>query len=690
MELPLPSEVVAAVTRADGTWLGTAFFVGPTTALTCAHVVGDLATADLRLQPVLGADLVPVDDVVRRPASDLARMEVTPETGAWLPLRSSWSPGTAVVSHGFSTKYPRTRFPYGHPMDRTEISGEVDVEWKEARSRVLRLGPSNADAGFSGGPLVDVESGAVVGVLRFRLAEEGGTYAIPASTVLDQWPDLASLGDVVGNPFRRAWRAFDPGRLHAVVIDAEAGAASSDHLSDTVRELFSQSVTDRIWAAFRSYWSDRSLLATGAPRGLADRPSAADIRLATLGVTDALSSRSRLAEAIRLIVEADVAFFDVTDFEPGTMLLLGVRGATRRGVTITSHGSWLEGSPLDRPFNLADLSLTSHRGPTETIGPDPRMTSLGDRVVDGFTAMANLVQYQDLPAYDGIRQLGPRPDAWSTIPLDRLVLVLCSYDAAFYEDWKLLRRQIASALSELDQATHVARLIDLRRPQLVSQALYELLRRCSACVTDWTGWSPSTFFELGARLAISPWGSVQVVDDQWLAERDDDDSTRRLDQHKSLTEIFAPLGYRGKDDDTIGGRVARELVEIKRTAGVAGGHFIRSVVLDALTRVQEARPDVVQALVREADSLHHAEQQSSAQALFAEIIEAKVEQERAALDRRIAAWLYLEHRVEAGSLPEDHPTRRLWRSLGDTVLAAMYSVAPDDPLIDEIELRLGP
>src|SRR4029450_5389006 len=50
-----------------------------------------------------------------------------------------------------------------------------------------------------------------------------------------------------------------------------------------------------------------------------------------------------------------------------------------------------------------------------------------------------------------------RPDAWSTIPLDRLVLVLCSYDAAFYEDWKLLRRQIASALSELDQATHVAR-----------------------------------------------------------------------------------------------------------------------------------------------------------------------------------------------------------------------------------------
>src|SRR4029453_17071435 len=173
MELPLPSEVVAAVTRADGTWLGTAFFVGPTTALTCAHGVGDLATADLRLQPVLGADLVPVDDVVRRPARDLARIEVTPETGAWLPLRSTWSPGTAVVSHGFSTKYPRTRFPYGHPMDRTEISGEVDVEWKEARSRVLRLGPSNADAGFSGGPLVDVESGAAVGVLCFRPAEAG-------------------------------------------------------------------------------------------------------------------------------------------------------------------------------------------------------------------------------------------------------------------------------------------------------------------------------------------------------------------------------------------------------------------------------------------------------------------------------------------------------------------------------------
>lgn len=690
MELPLPSEVVAAVTAPDGRWLGTAFFVGPSTLLTCAHVVGTREAADLRVQPALSSELRPLADLMARPTSDLARIELDTEAVAWLPLQSTWTPASSVVSHGFSAKYAQKTFPFGHPMDRTEISGEVEVEWEHKRSRVLRLGPSNADAGFSGGPVVDVESGAVVGVLRFRMPEEGGTYAIPAGTVLDEWPDLPALGDVVGNPFRRAWRAVDPGKLHAVVVDAETSLASRDHLSDTVRELFSLAAADRIWSAFCSYWSDRRLLATGEPRSLGERPAAGNMRLASLNIVDAVSSRGRLAEAVRLVVEADVAFFDVTGFEPATMLLLGVRGATRRGVTITSHGAWLEGSPLDRPFNLVDLSLASHRGPTEKIGPDPRMGPLCERVVDGFTAMLNLAQYQDLPGFDGVRQLGSRPDAWSTLPLDQLVLMLCSYDAAFYDDWQLLRREIASALAERDAPTQVARLIDLRRPQLVPLALYELIRRCSACVVDWTGWSPSTFFELGARLAISPWSAVQVVDDLWRTEQDDENGGPRLDQYKGLTQIFEPLGYQGRQDEAIGHSVATELLDIKRTAGAAGGHFIRSVVLDALSRVQEARPDVVQALVTEADALHHAEQQSSAQTLFAEIGKSKAEQEQAALDRRIAAWLYLEHRVHAGDLPEEDPNRAMWQSLGDTVLATMYTLTPDDPLIDEIEERLGP
>jgi hypothetical protein len=359
-------------------------------------------------------------------------------------------------------------------------------------------------------------------------------------------------------------------------------------------------------------------------------------------------------------------------------------------VTIASHGTWQEGSPLNRPFNLSDLSLASHRAPTDTIGVDARIDLLGGRIVAGFAQMASLPRYQDLPAYDGIRQLGPRQEAWSTIPLEKMVLVLCSYDHAYYENWKLLRRHVATALGERDNRTqHVARLVDLRRPQLVSQALYEVLRRCSACVTDWTGWSPSTFFELGARLAISPWGSVQVVDDQWIDEQDDKADTLNLDQYKQMREMFRPIGYRGSTDAALGSKIAEELIAIKQTAGTEGGHFIRSVVLDSLARVQEARLEVYQALIQEADSLHHAEQQSSTQVLFSEMTEAKAEQEDAALQQRIAAWLYLEHRVGAGLLSEDDPRKALWRSLADTVLQAMYASDPDDPLIVEIERRVA-
>jgi len=234
--------------------------------------------------------------------------------------------------------------------------------------------------------------------------------------------------------------------------------------------------------------------------------------------------------------------------------------------------------------------------------------------------------------------------------------------------------------------------MDLRRPQLVSQSLYDLVRRCSACVTDWTRWSPSTFFELGVRLAISPWASVQVLDEEWADTQASDHESPQLTQHETMRELFQPIGYRGKKDDRIGALLARSLVSMRETAGVDGGHFVRPVVLDSLSRVQEARADVSKSLVDEADALHHSEQRrrNTTQALFAEIREIKVEQEDAALQRRIAAWLYLEHRVSAGSLARGDPRHELWRALGNAVVEALYASDADGDLelAEVIEGRL--
>lgn len=684
------------------------------TALTAAHVVrshdessgdvDDLGPAkyfgkeELRLLPVGGPSLLALDEVTVDERLDVARLRLTHARLAWAPLQRSWEVGMRVVSHGFSLRFPEVRFPYGHPMDVTEVSGQVQVVWKGSETAVLRLKPANADRGFSGGPVIDVVTGAVIGILRLERLADGGIYATPAANVLDLWSDLAELGDPSSlpasgvHPYRGLWRSFDPDKLHVVVVDAETTLTESfDKLSDAVRELRAQSVAADIWAAFGRYWRGRPLLRGRAARPISEQQSANDFRLASFSVVDAYSTRARLAEAIRLVVEADVALFDMTGFEPGVMLLLGVRAATKRGVTISSHGSWQEGSPLARPFNLSDLALASH-SPAGTVGADPRIELIGNRIVAGFQQMIDMPRYQDLPAYDGIRQLGPRHEAWSTVPLETMVLALCSYDDAFFENWKMLRREIADALDARGHRTvQVGRLIDMRRPQLVSQALYDRIRRCSACVTDWTGWSPSTFFEMGARLAISPWGSVQVVDDQWLDDQDVDAGGRSLDQQKAMLPIFDPIRYRGKADEAIGGRVADELLAVKQTAGVEGGSFIRSVVIGALSRVQEARPDVAAALLDEANSFHHLEQaqRNTTQTLFPELREAKIEQEDAALQRRIAAWLYLEYREGAGQLPSGDPKHQLWREIGEALSGALYDgTAEDQAFAETIEQRM--
>ena len=54
-----------------------------------------------------------------------------------------------------------------------------------------------------------------------------------------------------------------------------------------------------------------------------------NVQLASVGVLEAFESFESLSSATRLLVESDLALFDVTGFEPGVMLLLGIRAATR-------------------------------------------------------------------------------------------------------------------------------------------------------------------------------------------------------------------------------------------------------------------------------------------------------------------------------------------------------------------------
>jgi hypothetical protein len=383
----------------------------------------------------------------------------------------------------------------------------------------------------------------------------------------------------------------------------------------------------------------------------------------------------------------------VTGFEPGVMLLLGIRAATRRGVTINSHGGkWLEGEPLNRPFNLSDLSLSSHTPMVgHAVGPDPRIGRLIDRIRTGFHQLAFQPHYLDLPVYEALRQLGPHEDAWGSIPLKDQVLMLCSYNGKYFDTWQSLRQKLNSALyAEGGINTYVTRLQDLATPQLVSQSLYERIRRCTGCVADWTLASPSTFFELGVRLAVSQWGVVQIAGEKWL--REEGGKSPYAEQIERMRALLDPLLYLDEADDDIGNRMARQLISIRGRSEGIRGHWLRQVAAAALGPAQERLPHLSGRLVDEADALDHKNRprDNVPQALFYEITEIKEDQEQAALERRLAAWLYLEHRVGAAQLDDADQRKRVWRELGEIIAGDLYNSMDDSDqaLADKITKRL--
>lgn len=298
--------------------------------------------------------------------------------------------------------------------------------------------------------------------------------------------------------------------------------------------------------------------------------------------------------------------------------------------------------------------------------------------------------------YDALRQLGPQESARVSIPLEDEVLLLCSCDANYFATWQSLRGKLQHALWDKEITTTVARLQDLATPQLVSQSLYERIRRCAGCVADWTGSSPSTFFELGVRLAVSPWSVVQIVDEKWLQEMTGaaDASKRGGKQLERMRVLFGPLIYKGAGDPEIAARIAEQLVEMRGRIAIAGsnGHRVRQIAAEALRRTEERLPDLYEQLRDEADALDHKDRvrDNVPQALFYEVKEMKADQERAALERRLAAWFYLEHRVGAEKLEDSDKLKRMWRELGEVVASDLFASEDetDQALANSITERL--
>jgi S1-C subfamily serine protease len=194
----------AAIVRiwaADGSVVGAGVLVGERSVLTCAHVIDDALgrEQDTLEVPQEGVALdfplvAPGQKLTARvtawqPDADVAALELTepPPAGAApvVPVSASDLWGHSFRAFGF---------PAGHSDDGVwspgRILGRNAFGWVQIES--IEDTSYFVKPGFSGGPVWDEMSGAVVGIVvaSERQPDVGAAFCIPADALKEAWPEL--------------------------------------------------------------------------------------------------------------------------------------------------------------------------------------------------------------------------------------------------------------------------------------------------------------------------------------------------------------------------------------------------------------------------------------------------------------------------------------------------------------------
>lgn len=531
---------------------------------------------------------------------------------------------------------------------------------------------------------------------------------------LDQEPRLsgelpANISDVLKGPLfqseeqprEHGWptspSGHDPSRFHYVVIRAESDGDQNHDLVNAVDDAIGRE-REEIWEHFAACWRDRTLV-NGACRDLPTAPTPDHFVRHTLAIGRVFEGDRDFVTAIRAVVEADLAVFNLTAFEPGVMLLLGVRSAVRRGVTVCSYGAgWQPEDPLPEtmPFNVQDISLTGH-SPTarQTKRGDDPIDRMAARIRSGFADYALQPGYLDTPAHDALRNLGPGLEAGREFAASEKALLLCPFHDDFTESTlRTLRVGLERAFQNHKLPhTRVSRVLDLDSPRLVSQSIYENIRRTSACVVDWTGLSPSVFLELGARLAISELGAMHIENEDPGEMAKEAKVRAALKQVEHLRKRFSPFGYHSVKRRIDVDHVVEEFLRRDPSRDDQRPYrAVYDIVLDCIDRFHEATLRVDLELTRNADRLDspHKKREGGPQMMFRSHHSVKVAAESAALDRRVAAWLYLEFRVRACKLPATDPDHLAYLRLGKLIKKGLLRTGEtaDREIVELVQRRL--
>lgn len=510
-------KAVARVTFVDNNKTGTAFYVGNSIALTALHVVADVDVSPPRF---LGGVMLRFPGIPE-PISAEPDPEFWSQDGDWAALRCATPPTAKAIEFGGDVDRDADWQAYGYPgieADGMNPRGKVRdsmfrrLEQPRAGS-MLQLFCEEAAAGrgaplhgLSGAPCL--VNGKAVGILRSTLVKDlvdgslrrelvtvaGTVYATPCQQVV-QWQidHRRSLLPSGWAPAKIALEDF------LVVLSSQETAPGE--VPKGKKRLALRNVIN---VAFKNLQP-----------GVLSKP-----HFVTAG--DVMVNREALSEFVAALCRAKVVVFDVSGFEPAVMFLAGVRAVCRRGLTLLSVGGNVAlGEELGVPFNIKDANIVVHSLKQNKESTTDSVTLLTDRLRRGLREIDS-PQYLDLPVFDAVRVLPP--DRRGIIPDEEGVLVLCSFEHGYRPFWKeKLRMALGNELKRLrDQknltgnaVVGVARSFELASPRLVTQAVYEAIRRMQSCVVDLTGWSPNVLFELGVRLAASGQRSVCIIERGW-------------------------------------------------------------------------------------------------------------------------------------------------------------------------------
>lgn len=389
-----------------------------------------------------------------------------------------------------------------------------------------------------------------------------------------------------------------------------------------------------------------------------------------LDVAGCFRSWTELERSIELVCRADVAVFDLTGLQPGVLFLLGIRAVARRGVTICTVGDRELGFDADLPFNLQLVNVSGHRrARTQSRAEQPHQV-LARKILSGLQDLAERRDYLDLPAFSAIRSLA-RPTRLSgtgggaqhlEITYGREILVLNSFDEKFSLDvWPSFKSSLEEAVMEhwrIDpdeadaaEATltsggdyeepHLKRLLEPYKSRLVMQTLYEAIRFTQMCVVDWTDFRPNVMYELGVRVAVHRLGAVSVASKGSL-------QMTTLRHVADMAARFEPIAYdpSGVATEPFGQMVSR-FIEAQQSAVPERDiySFVGRSIGDTLDADNHS---VVDELLDSAYQLSSvSDMAGETNILFQEPNKRLAGlHEQAAMERQIAAWLYIDRRYE--------------------------------------------